>query len=103
MTTPELMTLFRAQCEEIGQSAVAKRIGKSPATVSQLYNGIYPSPPEPLLRRFEEEFCTTTIVCPEMGEITLKRCSAERSTPLSASSARRIRMHNACKECGGQP
>jgi hypothetical protein len=103
MTSTELLPLFKAKCEEIGQSAVAKQIGKSGAAVSQLYNDVYPSPPEPLLRSFEEEFCNTTLLCPEMGEISLKRCSNERNIPLSASSARRIRMHNACKACGGKP
>lgn len=103
MITNELMTLFRAKCEEIGQAAIAKRIGKSPGLICQLYNGVYPSPPEPILRQFEEEFCSTTRHCPEMGEITLKRCRTERTTPLSASSARRIRMHNACKNCEVKP
>ncbi len=101
MTTEELLPLFKAKCEEIGQAAVARQIGKSDAAISQLFNDKYPSPPEPLLRRFEEEFCQSTLICPEMGEITLKRCSSERVTPFSASSARRIRMHNACKACGG--
>lgn len=103
MTTSELLPLFKTKCDEIGQAAVVRRIGASPAAVSQLYNGKYPSPPEPLLRRFEEEFCQTTVTCPSMGEIPLKRCSEERNTPFSASSPRRIRMHQACKECGGRP
>lgn len=100
MTTEELLPLFRAKCEEIGQAAVSKKIDRSTTAISQLYNGLYPSPPEPMLRRFEEEYCRTTMMCPEMGEITLKRCSNERNTPFSGSSPRRIRMHNACKNCG---
>jgi hypothetical protein len=102
MTTEELLPKFKAKCEEIGQTAVARQIGKSITAVCQLYNGNYPSPPEPLLRRFEEEFCSTTLICPAMGEISLKRCREERETPFSASSPRRIRMNQACKECGGK-
>lgn len=103
MTKAELLTQFKAKCEEIGQAAVARQLDVSSAAVSQLYNDKYPSPPEPLLRRFEEEYCSTTVMCPEMGEITLKRCSNERNTTFSASSPRRIRMFNACKKCGGKP
>lgn len=103
MTTSELLPLFRAKCEKIGQAAVARMIGASPTAVSQLYNGKYPSPPEPLLRLFEEEFCDTTINCPEMGIISLKRCRDERGTPLSTSSPRRIRMHKACEICEAKP
>jgi hypothetical protein len=103
MTTTELLPLFKAKVDEIGQAEVSRRIGKSSSAICQLYHGTYPADPAGLLRRFEEEFCGTTVVCPVMGEITLKRCSDERTTPFSASSPRRIRMHQACKECGGKP
>lgn len=102
MTTTELLPLFRAKVDELGQANVARRIGKSTSTVCQLYHGTYPSDPAAVLRRFEEEFCGTTVDCPVMGEITLKRCSEERATPFSASSPRRVRMSQACKECGGK-
>ncbi|MBK5274589.1 MAG: hypothetical protein JJE30_06010 [Desulfuromonadales bacterium] len=103
MTRQDLMKRFRDTVDELGQSEVARRIGKSSSAVNQVYHGTYQAEPSVLLRRFEEEFCGTTIKCPEMGEISLKRCSDERGTPLSASSPRRIRMHKACKECGGKP
>lgn len=100
MTNAELLPLFKAKCAEIGQAKVAKLIGKSPAAINHLFHDTYNADPTWLLSRFEEEFCSSTVMCPEMGEIPLKRCSEERSTPFSASSPRRIRMHQACKECG---
>ncbi len=103
MTITDLLPLFRKKVEEIGQSRVARQIGMSPSTINQLYHDNYNADPAAILRRFEEEFCGTTINCPAMGVISLKRCSEERSTPLSASSSRRIRMHKACKMCGGKP
>lgn len=102
MTPAELLPLFRAKCDKIGQAAVARSIGVSPGAVNQLYHDEYKANPAGLLRRFEEEFCGTTIECPEMGEISLKRCREERMTPFSTSSPRRIRMFAACKECGGK-
>jgi len=102
MTTAELLPLFKAKVDELGQVGVARRIGRSTSTVCQLYNGTYPSDPAGVLRKFEEEFCSTTINCPVMGQITLKRCSEERATPFSASSPRRVKMSQACKECGGK-
>lgn len=103
MTTAELLPLFIAKVDELGQAEVGRRIGKSGSAICQLYHGTYRADPASVLRRFEEEFCNSTVTCPEMGEITLKRCSDERNTPLSASSPRRIRMNQACKECGGKP
>jgi len=100
VTNDELLPLFKAKCEEVGQARVARAIGKSPSAVNQLYHDTYrANDPSGLLRGFEEEFCGSTVQCPEMGEIPVKRCSEERSTPFSASSPRRIRLHNACKEC----
>jgi len=103
MTTAELLPLFKAKVDELGQAEVGRRIGKSSSAICQLYHDNYQADPASLLRRFEEEFCNSTVMCPAMGKITLKRCSDERNTPLSASSPRRIRMHLACKECGGKP
>jgi len=100
MTLVELLAQFKAKVGELGVTEVARRIGSSTATVSMLYHDKYPAAPALMLRRFEEEFCGTMVKCPEMGiEITLKRCTAERSVPLNASSPRRIRMNRACREC----
>ena len=103
MTTTDLLELFRDKVCELGQSKIARRIGKSPSAVNQIYHGTFLAEPTALLRRFEEVFCGTMVNCPEMGKITLKRCRDERETPFSASSPRRIRMHNACKECEVKP
>jgi len=100
MTIDELLRLFRARCEELSQAEVARRIDCSTSTVSMIYHGKYRAAPDEVLRRFEREFCATTIRCPEMRmEISLKRCAEERATPLNGSSPRRIRMHRACREC----
>jgi hypothetical protein len=103
MTRTEQMELLRMRCGELGQSEVARRINKSPSAVNQILHGNYEADPGAVLLAVEETFGGTTIVCPVMGEIPLKRCADERKTPLSASSPRRIRMHRACKECEAKP
>jgi hypothetical protein len=99
MTRDEQMKLLLEKCAELGQSEVAKQIDKSPSTVNQLLHGSYRADPGAILQLVEETFGTSTVMCPEMGEIPLKKCAEERQTPFSAASPRRIRMHRACKAC----
>jgi len=99
MTRAEQMRLLREKCEELGQSEVARRINRSPSTISQLLHDKYKADPAAVLQDVEETFGTTLVACPEMGEISLKRCLEERNTPFSAASPRRIKMHRACKAC----
>lgn len=102
MTRTEQLKLFRDKCNELGQSEVARRLNKSSSAVCQLFHDNYKADPGAILQAVEVTFGMSTVICPVMGEISLKRCDDERKIPLSAASPRRIRMHNACKECGGR-
>lgn len=103
MNRTEQMKLFRDKCDELGQSEVARRINKSPSAICQLYHDTYKADSSAILQAIDETFGTSTVACPVMGEIPLKRCAEERKTPYSAASPRRIRMHKACKECEVRP
>jgi hypothetical protein len=85
-----------------GQAAVARAIGYSTSAVNQTIHGKYKGNQDNLLRRVVEVYGTGTVMCPVMGEITIKRCAAERRKPFAATSPQRVRLHQACSRCAAR-
>ena len=99
MTQPDLMDLLRQKVAELGQSEVARRIGKSPSAVSQVLSGSYKGSPAVILQRIEEVFGQTMVVCPPLGEISMGRCAEIRKRPLVATNPFSVQMWRACQKC----
>jgi len=93
------MALLRAAVEEHGQSAVARALNYSTSAVNQALHGKYRGSLENLLQRVAEVYGTGMVQCPVMGEISLKRCAAERKKPFAATSPQRVRLYHACRQC----
>jgi len=65
---------FRQMVETHGNNAVARRIKKSPATISRIMNGNYPNP-EKIIALVAEAFPQSgTVMCPVLGEISAAVC-----------------------------
>lgn len=106
MTYPDAMKLLTEKVNEIGQAEVARRIGKSPAAVSQIMSGTYKAAPDEILKRVIEVFGGMTITCPVLGEIPLSRCAEKRKLPFAATNPQRVALYRACQICpqnGGKP
>lgn len=100
MTENDLINmLHRAVADAGSQSAVARRIGYSPAAVSQVLSGKYGGDMATMLARVEEVYGSRQVLCPVLGAIALSRCAMERRTPFSASNPVRVRLFRACKTC----
>jgi DNA-binding transcriptional regulator YdaS (Cro superfamily) len=99
MNDNERMVLLRNRCEKIGQSAVARELGYSPAAVNQALSGKYRSALTALLTRVEELYGATLVECPVVGEITLAKCSENRRRPFTAINPTLVRLYRECKEC----
>ena len=99
MTYPDAMKLLTEKVAEIGQAEVARRLGKSPAAISQILNGKYAAAPDEILKRVIEVFGGITIECPVLGDTPLSRCATERKVPFSATSHQRVALYRACKTC----
>lgn len=101
MTNNDCMTVARKAVAEFGQAEVARRIRRSPGSISQLMSGKYPNP-EHILELIEAEFDTTTVNCPILGEIHLADCLDARrraELPFFPSSSQAADLHQACPKC----
>ncbi|MBT0666377.1 helix-turn-helix transcriptional regulator [Geobacter pelophilus] len=99
MTRPDRMDLLKRMVAQHGQANVARRIGKSAAAICQILSGDYKASPDAILDLVEEAFGQTTVHCPLLGEIPLKKCSDNRNRPLIATNPLRVKIWRACKEC----
>lgn len=97
--TDESMALLRQKVDEIGQAALARRVGYSPSAINQAVKGTYGGSLDNLLQRVEETFGSATVMCPVMGEISIQRCADERRKAFGATSPQRARLYLACKSC----
>ncbi len=100
MTENNLLDLLRDAVERQGsQARVAKMLGYSSATISQILSGKYQGELDNFLTKVEEIFGTRDVACPVSGTIPLNECVRERRTPFSTSNPRRVQMYRACLKC----
>lgn len=102
MTTTDRMELLRkviADFGEGGQAKVAQIIGKSDSCISQILSGTYKGSSDNVLQLVEEHFGGSTVICPILGEIPLKKCADNRRRPFAATNPLRVRLWRACKTC----
>lgn len=70
MTNDDRLELLRDTVAELGsQAKVARLLGYSTATVSQVLAGLYKGALDAFLTRVEEVFGKTEVFCPVMGAI----------------------------------
>lgn len=98
MSEPWIASLRQA-CEASSQSAVATRIGMSPAVVNQVLKGTYLGNLSNVQKRVEGVLMGVSIDCPIIGEIPLNICVDNQSRPFAATNPMRVRLHRACKAC----
>jgi hypothetical protein len=99
MTKTERLELFDRIVDQLGPTAVAKRIERSPSAVSQIRSRKYAGSPDVVLELVEAAYGETTLICPELGDIPLETCIEERAKPFMATSGQRVRLYRACLRC----
>jgi hypothetical protein len=100
MTEENRLALLRGAVESNGsQMKVAKMLGYSSATISQVLGGTYQGALDNFLTRVEEVFGTNKVPCPILGEILLGRCVKERRSPFSTANPLRVQLYRACMKC----
>lgn len=94
------MDLLKDAIAEHGsQAKVAKLLGYSSATISQVMSGTYGGQLDAFLTRVEEVFGKSEINCPVLGTILLPECVDERRKPFTTANPHRVRMYHACRSC----
>ena len=99
MTRSDLMRLLAQHVHEKGQAQVARELGYSSSTISQVMNGKYPGNLDNLLERVKEVYGAETVHCPILGEIPLAKCAEHRRRPFAATNPMRVQLYRACREC----
>lgn len=95
-----LLELLRdAVAAQGSQSRVAKMMGYSSATISQVLGGSYQGALDRILTRVEEVFGSRVVGCPVLGDIVLTKCVTERRTPFSTANPLRVQLYRACMRC----
>ena len=101
MTESNRLELLRDAVESHGsQTKVAKMLGYSSATISQVLGGTYQGALDKFLTRVEEIFGTEMVSCPVLGkDVLLGRCVQERRAPFSSANPLRVQFYRACSKC----
>ncbi|WP_428429503.1 transcriptional regulator [Pararhizobium sp.] len=94
---PEWIVALAEACGRSSQSAVAKQLDYSPATISQVLSNNYRGD----LGRIEEmvrgALLAETIICPALGELARNSCLDWQGKPYAATSSHRVQMYRACR------
>lgn len=98
---PDWVKVLAQRCDETSQSRAAGLVGYSAATLSYVIGNRYGGDMPAVEERVRATLMASTIICPEMGELSLAQClewrkRAEHFQPTS--SLRRI-MLSACRAC----
>ncbi|MGD9949876.1 MAG: hypothetical protein AB7U29_15555 [Desulfobulbus sp.] len=100
MTNDDRLNLLRDAVSELGsQVKVARMLGYSAATISQVLAGQYKGQLDAFLTRVEEVFGRSEIHCPVLGTISYPMCVEERRKPFSTANPHRVRMFQLCRIC----
>jgi lambda repressor-like predicted transcriptional regulator len=78
-------------------NAAAKRLGYSPATLSQTLANKYPGDLERLAATVRGALMGERVVCPVLGTIGRDACLAWQSKPRAVTNAVRTRVFRACR------
>lgn len=94
---PDWVVILAEECSARGQSAVAKAIGYSPATVSYVLANKYAGGIERVAEKVRGALMGAWVTCPILGEIGRDRCLDEQKMPRSAASSIRSKLYRACR------
>lgn len=91
------LIVLAEQCNKASQSAVAKELGYSGATISQVLSNSYRGD----LGRIEDmvsgRYMAATVNCPVLGELGRNTCLEWQAKPYAATSSHRVMMYRACR------
>jgi DNA-binding transcriptional regulator YdaS (Cro superfamily) len=92
------LAALRLACEKDSQAAVARRLGLSPATISQVLKGTYKADLSGVEQRVRGAILGETVDCPILGDIRRHVCLDWQAKPFAATNEQRVRMFRACRD-----
>lgn len=96
---PDWIQALAAECDRTNQSAVAKKLGVSPAMINQALKNAYKGNLQRLETRVRGEFMKEVVDCPVLGVINSRDCQDHASAKFSATNPLRVQLYKACRTC----
>lgn len=94
---PDWVVVLAEACMLSSQSAVAKQLDYSAATVSQVLSNSYRGDLSRVREMVRGALMAETIVCPILGEIARNVCLEWQAKPAVVTSSLRAQMYRACR------
>jgi hypothetical protein len=98
---PDWVAALARACDDSSQSAVARRLGRSQALISQVIRGKYPGNLTAVEEAVRGAFMGATVECPALGTMPSNVCQAwrHRARDFGNSNPLRVTMFRACNRC----
>lgn len=98
---PDWIESLAVECARTSQSAVAKKLDRSGALISQVLRRKYPGSLTAIEERFRGVFLDGNVSCPSLGAVPLHQCQDWRvkARQFVAGNPMRTRMFRACGKC----
>jgi hypothetical protein len=96
---PDWIERLALACEAESQSAIARRIQYSPATVSHVLKKNYPGDLVAVETAVRRAVMTEAVSCPVLGEISGAECLANQKLPYAPQNPQRVALYSACQRC----
>lgn len=95
---PDWLRVLADACRHSSQAAMARLLGISQSTVSQLLKGTYKADTTHMEARVRGELMRGTVPCPVLGELGIHKCLEEQMKPYYPNPLRSA-LFKACKTC----
>ena len=93
------ISILRIACLATSQATVAKTIGYSAATVSQVLNGSYQGDTKRVQQAVEGALMGMTVECPVIGDLRRDRCLDYQRQPFASTNPLRVQLSITCPGC----
>jgi putative Ca2+/H+ antiporter (TMEM165/GDT1 family) len=95
--SPAWVIALAAECDRTTAAATARRIGYSPALVSQVLACKYPGDLTAVEQAVSGALMAATVACPVVGELAADTCLAHQRAAWSPHNPQRIAFFRACR------
>ena len=98
---PDWVETLAIECGKTSQNKVARRLDRSPTTISLILGNAYPGEAAAMADRVRGVFMQAMVACPALGDLPTQTCQDWRSKArvFIVGNQERVRMHRACHRC----
>lgn len=98
---PAHVEALALECNRVGATETAKRLGYSPGVISPYLRGKYKGNLDLVKAKIEGALMGALVDCPVLGEMARDACLNHQQKPFAATNSTRVELYRACR--GGCP